>query len=849
MAPMQCRVAGSSVLAAALAAAACDFTGDSDGPGGTPPPPPIVVTSIETDPFVSYRSVPFTITGSGFNRSATSSGIPPPVTTGVVGPALPGTLAPQVIVTFRTTDGTPFADGTSAAAQVAVTVISDTEIQGNTPITNSPGIWASAVEVTDSIGSGTSATEIALFAGLTVFDVSAQEIAAAQPTPIEVFGLTFLPISGNATIRFTSVVPGAFPGPSDTLDVPGTVVDSSHVTGVTPALTLTTPIAAYVTIILDDEPGTPLAKSACALTVFEPTPPVPVVVSSITPPMPLSVPTQFTVTGTGFLGAGDPDVAVIFTATSGTPHFRGTALSVSVLGNATSDSMIVGTSPTGASPTDVTAFVTVVRADSVSATSATAIALFTAPVETVSTFTPNVFCPNVGAPFTITGANLPTPQTATVRFLAGNGTPFAGGTSATADVVATITSATQIDGPSPLAMSPVPFLAEVTVILQSSVELPMGVQCLFGLFPQCQPVPGGLVVTNLDDSGPGSLRDRINVAPPNGIITFQPGLAGTLNLDSSLVVTQSVEILGPGPEVIRISAQLNDYPVFRIENGASNTIIERLTISESAHNADGGGFLVRGGLTLTQCELADHTIVGRGAGVFVAVSGTLTMRECTLQGNSAEDRGAGVYVGDAATATLSGCTFNNNISGAGGAAVATTLLATFGAVNCTFHGNRATGGTGGGAIYVASTSTVNLLHCTLANNSAHNRGGGVLIDGTLFATNCIFSRNSDGRGDLEISNKGGTNNTAFSIVRVGTGSDLTNNVSGNLVGTPDNPIDAQLGELQANGGPTWTMALLANSPALNIADAGNSAPTDQRGVDRPQGPAPDRGALEATVNL
>jgi hypothetical protein len=45
--------------------------------------------------------------------------------------------------------------------------------------------------------------------------------------------------------------------------------------------------------------------------------------------------------------------------------------------------------------------------------------------------------------------------------------------------------------------------------------------------------------------------------------------------------------------------------------------------------------------------------------------------------------------------------------------------------------------------------------------------------------------------------------------------------------------DPLLGPLQDNGGPTWTHALLYNSPAIDAGDPVNCTPTDQRGVARP----------------
>src|SRR5262249_21353600 len=156
--------------------------------------------------------------------------------------------------------------------------------------------------------------------------------------------------------------------------------------------------------------------------------------------------------------------------------------------------------------------------------------------------------------------------------------------------------------------------------------------------------------------------------------------------------------------------------------------------------------------------------------------------------------------------------------------------------NCTFHGNSAPGGPGGGALLVAANSDASLLHCTVTDNTTHNRGGGVLLqNGVLHASNCIFSRNADGKGDLEISNQNGTDSTSFSLLRVGTGAGLSNGAAGNQVGSPAAPIDPRLGPLAANGGPTRTQALLVGSPAIDAGDVSTGAPTDQRGVPRPSG--------------
>jgi hypothetical protein len=84
---------------------------------------------------------------------------------------------------------------------------------------------------------------------------------------------------------------------------------------------------------------------------------------------------------------------------------------------------------------------------------------------------------------------------------------------------------------------------------------------------------------------------------------------------------------------------------------------------------------------------------------------------------------------------------------------------------------------------------------------------------------------------------------------IGDGSGGLDASHGNLLGTPASPLDAKLGPLQDNGGPTSTLALLDGSPAINAGDpAILPAPDqyDQRGVgfSRVVGGRVDIGAVE-----
>src|SRR5262245_42191682 len=61
-------------------------------------------------------------------------------------------------------------------------------------------------------------------------------------------------------------------------------------------------------------------------------------------------------------------------------------------------------------------------------------------------------------------------------------------------------------------------------------------------------------VTNLNDSGPGSLRDAIATTPPGGTVDFQPGLSGTITLTTGeLLIAKNRIIAGPGADVITFS--------------------------------------------------------------------------------------------------------------------------------------------------------------------------------------------------------------------------------------------------------------------------------------------------------
>jgi len=116
-----------------------------------------------------------------------------------------------------------------------------------------------------------------------------------------------------------------------------------------------------------------------------------------------------------------------------------------------------------------------------------------------------------------------------------------------------------------------------------------------------------IVVTNTDDSGPGSLRDALAVANDGDTIDAT-GVSGTILLTSGeLQITHNVIINGPGAGNLAVNGNATSRA---FENFASDATISGFTITNglTADENGGGGILNRGGLTLS-----DNSIVSNHA--------------------------------------------------------------------------------------------------------------------------------------------------------------------------------------------------------------------------------------------
>jgi predicted outer membrane repeat protein len=288
-----------------------------------------------------------------------------------------------------------------------------------------------------------------------------------------------------------------------------------------------------------------------------------------------------------------------------------------------------------------------------------------------------------------------------------------------------------------------------------------------------------------------------------------------------------------------------------------NTTLTNCTLTSNTATSGGGAVFSSGTITLTNDTLTSNTSHLSGGGVFA--SGTTTLTDCTISGNtSSVDRGGGVYnYGLSATVTLNGDTLSGNYASYRGGGFG-NMLGHAALTDCTISGNSlGSGSASGGAGTFNKYGTTTLTNCTIASNTSVGgfKAGGVFnASGTTTLIDCTVSGNigqsaSNGTGIL---NQTGTTNLVNTIV-AGTvghtdvegtftsqGHNLIGNIGGSgvssgwvgtdLTGTPTALLNAHLGPLANNGGPTQTEALLPTSPALNAGNPALAPTTDERGL-------------------
>jgi hypothetical protein len=281
-------------------------------------------------------------------------------------------------------------------------------------------------------------------------------------------------------------------------------------------------------------------------------------------------------------------------------------------------------------------------------------------------------------------------------------------------------------------------------------------------------VPSTLTVTNLADSGDGSLRFELAQAQNGDTIVFDNALQGTITLTSGeLQISQSVTIQGPGAANLSISGN-NASRVFEVMGGADVTL-EGLTITGGLASASASG-----------------SVTGSGGGIYIDHGAALRLLDSVVTGNTANEvptsaagrsfsgSGGGIYVDSGASLTLTGSAvtgntantvlvqglpFVENFTGTGGGIYnAGTLTAS----DSTISGNIANEGTAqlpggfpadsdfgyGGGVYNLGTMTLtdstvkgNTASAGSSSSSSLGEGGGLQSFGTLSLSHVTVSGN------------------------------------------------------------------------------------------------------------
>ena len=401
-----------------------------------------------------------------------------------------------------------------------------------------------------------------------------------------------------------------------------------------------------------------------------------------------------------------------------------------------------------------------------------------------------------------------------------------------------------------------------------------------------------IAVTNINDSGAGSLRAAINNAnaSPTTSYTIDFNVSGTITLLSALPeITNtspgSLTIDGSGQAITVDGASL--YEIFMVNAGATLNL-QFLTLAhgfvlgnEEGEGAGGAVFNEGGTVTVTNCTLSDNQSTGSavggsgtglpGQGGAIWSDGTLTVTNSTFSGNGATG-GAGVTTG---------------VGGGEGDGGAIFSLGALTVTNSTFSADQVTGGVGdgaaggdaaGGAILnqagaatvINSTFSANLAIGGAGSDGGHSDGGAIFSAGTLTVTNATFSGNQaiggsgspDGAAAGGAIVNGGAVRVKGSIFSTSTptncalgvtdfGHNISDDDSCGFSGTSLNDsttLHLDPAGLQNNGGPTKTIALQGDSEAVHfipVADCTDQSPTpvklttDQRGFPRPDPGNPD----------
>jgi hypothetical protein len=383
-----------------------------------------------------------------------------------------------------------------------------------------------------------------------------------------------------------------------------------------------------------------------------------------------------------------------------------------------------------------------------------------------------------------------------------------------------------------------------------------------------------LVVSNLiaavitvdvttDGTGTGAqceLRDAIEAANNNlavdGCVSGSIGADAivfsivdtSIKLNSDLpTIIQTLSIIGPGKDRLTISGA-NAYKIFTALPTTSNFTLRGLALSTGLNASNGGcvGVSISFDILIEDVSFSscESTGSGGGAGLNSVNSGTITVRRTSFISNTSTFGGGGLQLSSGSVNNLieDSVFYNNNITNSLSGGGALLMGGPFLTVRrSTFVGNVAV--RAGSAINTLTLgSTLLLQHSTVARNNLIGigetfPGGAVIVTGNLQLFNTVIANNLElnsfhNVSDIALETTGSVTTLGYNFIgnneTVSASFPAGTNANGDQVGTAGAQLDADLGGLQDNGGPTISSLPNANSPLVDQGSCPGQL-RDQRG--------------------
>jgi hypothetical protein len=363
-------------------------------------------------------------------------------------------------------------------------------------------------------------------------------------------------------------------------------------------------------------------------------------------------------------------------------------------------------------------------------------------------------------------------------------------------------------------------------------------------------------VTNLNDAGPGSLREAIdeaNFTVGADIIEFAAGLAGTITLSSDpLVISDNLTIVGPGADLLTVSGggTLPGFISFFYDETDPGTVtISGLTVADSkaveipisifgpAGSSTAGAITaINSSLTLSNVVVRDNLsdtdltdVIGLGVSAVTHFgAGDLAIIDSQIRNNTSTGTGtSGAVLNFGGNFSLVNSAITENSQTEGGALLGASgdLFGEFtgGSIEISssvISGNTTETGGGGGFIYADDvTIRDSVITDNHVQNSIYTSGSGgmdvlAFVSATISNTR-ISGNSSPGVGGLTVGDGSATNKNSDSpFTAILDRLTITDNVGG--------PIDGRPGDNSGRLGTVGGLAIIGDALLTSSTISGNS---------------------------